>query len=156
MKKRCHILVVGTLPPPLGGASVLVRQLVNGLSARSDISLSVLNTNHLRGSGFKLPFLLLSVLGRLWLETERNDVVSIHISGTRGSSSAFLIMGTAAVLCCRLRRTPLVIRTFANRFVSDDQPGWARRWTLAIINRCDLFLVETKASVAKAQTGGRA
>lgn len=151
MSEPVHILVVGTLPPPLGGASVLVKQLVEGLTARKEVTLTVLNTNDIRGSGFKAPFRLLRALIRLVRMGRTCEVMSLHISGTRGTSPAFLIMGTAGVFVSRLWNKPLIIRTFANRYVSDTQPSWAQRWTRGILKRASLFLVETKGSVEQAR-----
>ena len=51
----------------------------------------------------------------------------------------------------RILGRPLVIRTFANRYISDSQPARAQRWTRGILRRAALFLVETKGSVKQAR-----
>ncbi len=154
MPAETRILLIGTLPPPLGGASVLVKQLVEGLEAHAGAELVLVNTSGIRGSGWLAPFRLLKAAVQLFMGAFRSDVLTMHISGTRGTSIAFLLVGSLVVLAKGISRRPLVIRTFANTYVSDEQPGWARRWTRSILGSADLFLVETKASVERAKGDG--
>ena len=133
---------------------MLVQQLVAELREQSEVILHVVNTNQIRGSGWRAPWIFFRDMGRMFRLTRTVDVVSIHISGTRGTSPAFLLVGTCAVLSCALWNRPLIIRTFANRYESEAQGGIARWWTRRIIRAASLFLVETQSSVRQAREEG--
>lgn len=135
-KDRLMILLIGRLPPPPGGTTVLCAQLVKELSAHPDVDVKVINTTCVRSF---VP--MIKVLLNILRKASKFDVISLHVTN-RGA----LRLGTILWCICKVHRKPLIIRFFGGSF---DQTytslpkfmKWLIRGTLL---NADLFLFETK------------
>lgn len=136
------LLLLGPLPPPIGGATVLFRQLVDGLSDYSNIDLSVIDTSGKTKAG-KLK-LFLKVLFEFMKQVKHTDVVSFHAS-LRGS----LLFSPFIFILCKYHSKPWVFRGFGGNYPSwyqglSSMQQWLLRNTLLSAN---VVLLETKESV---------
>ncbi|MCP4590282.1 MAG: glycosyltransferase family 4 protein [bacterium] len=143
-----RILIIGTLPPPIGGASVLLQHLVDALSERNEIGLTVINTSGVRGNGIKGFFRLIGMLGRIVTETRKSQVITLH-----AATSGLHFIGPIAYGAARLWGRPLLLRKFGGTDHRDKVgvKGRVIRW---IVHRTNLFLVETKMLIDAAKEDG--
>ena len=72
------VLIIGTLPPPLGGAGVSLTHLIGRLSRREDIRAIVVNTGGVRGHPIIGPFRFLKIILRVFRGALKSDVVSLQ------------------------------------------------------------------------------
>lgn len=142
------VLVIGTLPPPIGGAGVSLQQLVGALRGRNDIRVIMVNTGGVRRHPIVGPFRFLAIAWRVFWGACRADVVSLQPVPT-----GLPFMGPIAWTSARLWRKPFMIRMFGgqNYLELTGLGGAMARW---FIRRCDLYLAETKAATAAAQGDG--
>lgn len=145
MTRVIRVLLIGPLPPPVGGATVLFEQLVRDLSKRDDVQIKVINTarqnrnliaNLIRGGSCLLQL--------IWLIT-RVDVVSFHAA----IGGAFLL-GPVVWLVCKVFRRKSMLRRFAGRFDWQfEQLTPVLRWIIGhTVLDMDVILLETKHLVA--------
>jgi glycosyltransferase involved in cell wall biosynthesis len=139
------ILLIGTMPPPFGGTTVLLKLLVDELKGRQDVKVEVLRT------GTPGASLVIRGIRTAWsaLKAIRvADVVSMHL--VRGMAPPPFIA------LARLFQKPVILRFFGGTEVLSETRGLERllvRWSL---HQADLTLVETKRSVEMARRlGGR-
>jgi glycosyltransferase involved in cell wall biosynthesis len=139
-------MVVGTLPPSLGGTTVLLKSLVDLLAQRADIELTVVNTAITRRGSFAAAQRVLGTAWRVFLLAGRVDVVALHVSEPR--------MAWPILLLSRIRRRPLLVRWFGG--ADYRQYGSVVRQKLMrwMFRRVDLNLLETKALVRMAKEDG--
>lgn len=143
-----RLLVIGSLPPPVGGTTVLLRSLVEALRARPDVSVDVVNTSGIRRSGVRGLWRLLCVVSLLVGRTPCVDVVSSHVH-----LSSMHLTVPAALLAARFFRKPFLLRLFGGkdyRTLPPRRQGRVRR----VIARADAFLVESRALVRSAEADG--
>lgn len=136
------LLLLGPLPPPIGGATVLFKQLVDDLSGYSNINLSVIDTSGKTKEG-KIK-LFLKVLFEFIKEVKHADVVSFHAS-LRGA----LLFSPFIFALCKFYSKPWVFRGFGGNYPSWYQglsrvQQWVLRNTLLSAN---VVLLETKESI---------
>lgn len=143
-----RVMLVGTLPPPLGGITVLFKHLVDTLAARRDVETVVVN---MRGGHGGPVHTALRALRTLWLtlrHARKVDVISLH-AATSGLAS----IGPAVAAIAWAFGKPLIVRKFGG--TDYRQYGRLRRgrirWT---IRRSRLYLAETKALVEAAGQEG--
>lgn len=135
------LLLIGPLPPPLGGTTVAFRQLVHELRSREDISLEVIDTSPGETSG---PLARISELLRIWLRLVRAfpqcEIVSLHASSRRA-----VLMGAVLYWMCRLFRKPLVVRVFGGSLdeVYTSFSGFGR-YLVRTMFRAQVVLLQTK------------
>lgn len=132
------------MPPPVGGATVLFDQLVEGLLAREGISVCVINTSPRRSGRFWRVAEWLWVIGKIAIEARRYDVVCFHASLTGA-----LLLGNWVRVAARASGKKWLFRGFGGGYVRWWQavPRW-RRWLFrhgALAADCILF--ESKALV---------
>ncbi|MBU0639896.1 MAG: glycosyltransferase family 4 protein [Planctomycetes bacterium] len=139
------VLLVGSLPPPLGGARVLFQCLLDELAERDDVVVRVVDTGRVRGCvAWRGPALLWRLMG----EIRNADVVSAHLS-----TSALPLFGPVLRTLTRLAGKPLIVRKFGGTDYRGF--GWIRRNLIrAAVRRFDLFLVETKALIRAVREDG--
>lgn len=104
-----RVLLIGPLPPPLGGATVSFKQLVDELSLRHHIAIKVVNTrSHARRrhlvAGTKS---LLSMLYDIARYARHVDVLSLHVSNSGAKRISPYVK-----LISRLSGKPWLIRFF--------------------------------------------
>ena len=118
------LLLLGPLPPPIGGATVLFKQLVDGLSENSDIELKVIDTSGKAKIG-KVK-LFLNVLISFLKQVKTVDVVSFHAS-LRGS----LLFSPFIFIVCKYHSKPWVFRGFGGNYPAWYQGlPWVLQWLL--------------------------
>lgn len=147
-KTKLKILVIGSLPPPLGGTSVSLQHLVNGLKNRDDVETYVVDTSGMRGAGPRGLARFVKTSWRILRLTSVCDVVTVHVG-----LHALPIIGPIAVAVAGLFRKPLVIRRFGGNDHQELQ-GWKLRLVRWVIGKSALYLVQTKALIIAAEKAG--
>lgn len=141
------ILLIGSLPPPLGGTSLTLELLKNALESDSEIDLRVINTVGIRQNISVFPLRIIQLLIECVKNIRQADVVSLHIATT-----ALPTVGLAIGVLCKALKKPYILRKFAS---TDYQSGSIKPY----LNQCairlsTLFLVETQALVTLSQQRG--
>lgn len=141
------VLIVGSLPPPLGGTSVSLAQLVDELRRRTDVEVTVIDTGRIRGSALAAPYRLARVLLRVARSSTSADIVSAHLcDGPLG------YLGLYMIGICRLTRKPLVVRKFGgNWFDTETITG---QLGLHVGRSSDAFLLQTRMLLEQAHQAG--
>jgi len=143
-----RVLLIGPLPPPMGGDTRHVQTLAQDLEARPGFSLRVINTSRGDEHGRKSRNLLvgLRTLSATAVNVWRADVVSYHAS-IRGMWSA----GPAIVAMCRLAGRPVILRVFGGGFgdfyLSLGAAG--RALIRRLILSADAVLLQTRRAVSQ-------
>lgn len=151
---KIRILLIGPLPPPMGGNTRHFLTLAEDLEAHDAFKLRVIDTSrgdeHARRSRNLLVGLrtLWAAFVNLW----RSDAVSYH-----ASNRGMFTMGPLVVVLCRLAGKPVVLRPFGGGFGDFYlQQGQVKR---AIIRRlilsADAVLLQTRRSVAQLEKHSR-
>lgn len=139
------VLLIGPIPPPLGGITVLFKIESDMLAARTDIE--AICVGFPGGGGLGIWHDLKRFAGAVWrvlLAVPRCDVVTVHASTT---GMAFI--GPVVCAVAKLWKRPLLVRKFGGgdyrtyRFPRRS----LIRWT---VRNADLYLAETKALVQAA------
>lgn len=110
-----RILLIGPLPPPLGGTTVSFRQLIRELGAKDGLAFEVMDTSRGERGGFiASQWAALRVASRLLPLVRRADVVTFH-----ASTEATVRFGPVVMAVCRLLGRPLIVREFGGSFHRD-------------------------------------
>lgn len=133
------ILLIGTLPPPVGGTTVSLRHLVRALENRLDVRIRVVNTGGIRGTRLQGARQFMRVLRKIAAEVRAVDVVTLHVG-----LHALPLLGPFVLLICRLYGKPLMIRRFGG-MDHRELKGISYLAGNGVIRRADLYLVQTKA-----------
>jgi len=144
------ILIIGTLPPPLGGVTVLLNYLIESLQTRTDVDVQAVDTGIVRGHG--LGGLLKSFRAALQIvgAVPRADVVTLHCA-----TSSIAIKGTFVLLLAKLFRKPIVIRKFGGAdYGQSGARGWWPALAAFVLRRADIYFAETKQLVEQAHQRG--
>lgn len=143
-----HILITGSLPPPLGGVTITLESLVREIENTPSVQGHVINASGIRGGGLSGVPHLLKTIWQVWIQSRRCDVVTVHVA-TSGVPS----WGLLVVLLARLARKPVILRKFAGTDYKDLGPVhyWA---SMIAIRLANLFLTETQHVVALAAARG--
>jgi glycosyltransferase involved in cell wall biosynthesis len=139
------ILIIGTLPPPLGGAGVSLTHLIGRLARREDVGAIVVNTGGVRGHPIIGPFRFLKIILRTFRGALKADVVSLQ---TVPSGLPFI--APFAWAFARLWGKPFMIRMFGGQDFRQI-PGIRGNIVRWFVRRTDLYLAQTKALVASAK-----
>lgn len=145
---RVRVLMIGTLPPPMGGAAVSLKHLADALARRDDVELLMVNTSGVRGHLVLGPFRFIRILWRVFILTRRCEVVSFQAAPT-----GLPVLGPFVVAFARIWGRPLMIRKFGGK----DYLAFAGiRGFLArrVVRACDLYLAQTKALVRSGEQDG--
>jgi glycosyltransferase involved in cell wall biosynthesis len=145
---KLAVLVIGTLPPPLGGCSVTLRYLVDELSGRPDLDIHVIDTKGIRGAGLRGVARFAGALARLAREVRAVDVVSLHVATT-----AVPLWGLVVETAARLAGRPFVLRKFADTDYLRLGPFRGRLAHL-VVSGADAYLVETRHHLDVARRRG--
>jgi glycosyltransferase involved in cell wall biosynthesis len=108
-----RLLLIGPLPPPMGGDTRHFATLVEDLGAQRGFSVKLFNTSRGPEHSRLLPNLAAAArtLLTLLVNLPRVDVVSFH-----ASDRGMFLLGPAIVLLSKLARTPTVLRLFGGSF----------------------------------------
>lgn len=142
------IILIGPLPPPLGGVSVLFNALASELSGRSDVDIEIINTGNIRGKGIKGVLRFISLVKQIAKSVRTADVVTLH-----SATSGLHIMGPSVAYLSRLNNKPLIIRKFGGTDFLKYKP--IRRYLIQwALRRAEIYLAETKYLVKAARECG--
>lgn len=149
------ILLIGPLPPPMGGDTRHFKTLLADLQAHPEFQVTVIDTS--RGVQHSNPVrnLLVSLrtLWRLTLGLAGTDVVSYH-----ASDRGMFLFGPLVVALCRAARRPCILRVFGGSF--GDSLRTLGRWRRSLMRRtvlsADVLLLQTQRAVSEIQPQARA
>lgn len=141
-----RILLVGPLPPPMGGNTRHFATLTDDLKNHPSFRVKVINTS--RGQGYRNPLSNLGVafktLFGIVVQLPGTDVVSYQ-----ASDRGMFLFGPFVVLLGKLYRTPTVLRLFGGSF-GDFYQGRGRAGR-AIVRRlilsADVVLLQTRRTI---------
>lgn len=139
-----NILLIGPLPPPIGGATVLFQQLVAELAVEPNVCITVVRTNpELPGKLRKIVHQLLTIW-RVASKVRGADVVAFHASISGGYKLSPLIH-----LACLIARKPWIFRGFGGNYAKwyASSPAWRQFLFRASVLQANTVLLETKESV---------
>jgi glycosyltransferase involved in cell wall biosynthesis len=140
-----QILMIGSLPPPLGGTAISFRQLIRELCERSDVGVRVIDTSSIRSGAIWNRSA--SAL-RLFLSAAR-QLHQIDIATLHTSPPGMVAFGWALFLLCRLFRKPLVLRIFGGSLdVEFKEMGILSQSALALLFRAEAVLLQTHHQLA--------
>ena len=138
------ILLIGPSPPPIGGATVLFKQLLDYLVESRDVSCIYINTS--RNSTNRLTNILstIRIIFFMLLSVRHVDAVSFH-SSIRGSYT----LGLMLAYICKIFRKPWLFRGFGGNYPcwysgADNIRKSVFRHSVLSAN---VILLETKESV---------
>lgn len=140
-----RLLIIGPVPPPLGGATVLLEYLISELTAIPGVSVLVINTSRIGGTGtFANIVRAIEVLARMVIKAPQVDVISFHAS-IRG----MMFFGPFVWLISKSFGKPLVFRGFGGFFSEwhRNVASWARIVFNRTILQADTVLFETQATI---------
>jgi glycosyltransferase involved in cell wall biosynthesis len=139
-----RLLLIGPMPPPLGGTTVVFQRLADSVSRRNDVSVEIIETTGIRGSGRAAA----GFLRRLRRAIADADVVSLHVT-----TSGLAVLGPLVAFLAGAAGKPLVVRKFGGTDLLDY---WAPRRALILwaLRRANLYLAETKVLVERAAQAG--
>jgi len=143
-----RLLIIGSLPPPVGGTTVLLRSLVEDLQGRRDVSVRVVNTSGVRGFGLRGVVRLVGVFSRILWGAMRADVVTSHVH-----LSSMHLTVPLALFAAHVFRKPFLLRLFGGKDPAALSPSRAER-ACRLSARADAYLVETRALVRSAERDG--
>jgi glycosyltransferase involved in cell wall biosynthesis len=140
-----RILLIGPLPPPLGGTTVMFAQMVRELPAVADVEISVIDTSRGNAMGrIAELFAALRVLVQLPSHLATADVVTFH-----ASPPATAYFGPILLLLCRIWRRPLLVREFGGSLDVDYAAlGPIPRWLVERLFASAWMLLETRFQVS--------
>lgn len=144
-----HVLLIGPLPPPIGGTRVSFQHLVEFLSGRPELTISVVELRPLRRNPLRSLFSAAALLLRIVRELPRADLVSLHCN-----PSALFVLGSVVALLARATRRPFMVRTFGGLQFLHEYRGIRRAMTRWVLRGTDLYLAQTKAQAAMGRSHG--
>jgi len=138
------------MPPPLGGTTVLLDYLVKELSLRDDVCCSVINVS---GFQFKLPLFIgirraVLLIVQLGMRIRQVDVLTLHAATTSLHITGLILLAFSKVF-----KKPLIIRKFAGTDYN-ELSLLKRNLIRFVVQKSDLFLLETKYLINRAQLDG--
>ena len=139
--KPLRLLLIGPLPPPLGGATVLFKSLVDSLGKREDVEIIVVSTSDRADRLFVRVRRVLRTFYNVIRYLGRVDVISLHLSTT-----GLPLVGSVAAGLTRLWKQPLII----HKFGGSDYHRYRllrRRLAKRALQNAGIYLAETKELV---------
>ena len=145
--ENLRILIIGEMPPPDGGVTVLLKILVEELSCFPEVKtiiVDITSPRHRKSFFGRIRILepviwAYSTISKIVYEIRSVDIVTLHVVTPK-----LYIAGLITLFFSRLFKKPLIIRKFAGTNYNDYRPPkkYLTRW---VLKRCDLYLTETKA-----------
>ena len=136
--------MIGGMPPPIGGTTVLFNDLVARLSAKQEFVVQVINTSRPSGGLIGAVLIGMKCIARGIWNVPGATVVSFH-----SSMQGAIFFGPIIHVLCRVFRKKWIFRGFGGHFES-----WFRslslpgRWILcSTVFRADTILLERMSSV---------
>lgn len=136
------LLVLGPMPPPIGGVTVSMQYLVDALRSRDDVGVKLINVSEYKATGLRRITRLIALVRRVVKDGREADVLCLHIG-----VNALPWFGPVAVGLAWMMNKPLLIRLFGGVLIQ-ELPWLRSRLAHWAAGRCDLFLVQTKMALA--------
>jgi glycosyltransferase involved in cell wall biosynthesis len=114
LNRPLRILLIGPLPPPVGGTTVMFQQLVEELSGRMDVEIVVVDSSR---KTYNYDTLLsyistaIRVVGGIVRAIRKVDVVTFH-----ASTAGALLFSPFIHIVSRLFKKPWILRKFGGNF----------------------------------------
>jgi glycosyltransferase involved in cell wall biosynthesis len=135
-----RILMLGSLPPPIGGTTVLLQQLLGELRDRPDVKIEIVDTcDAVCARGMRKLAAAARVAWRALRRMRWAEVVVLH-----ASTPATVAFGPILYAITRILRRPMILREFGGSLDAEYR-GMSRlkRQLLRIAFRSDQVLLET-------------
>ena len=147
-KTRLRILLIGPLPPPIGGIGVSFKILMELLRRRDDIDIKIVDFNAIRRRKSNSLRGLLSLCMAVISRARQVDIVTVYFAST-----ALPSLGLLLLVISRILGKPLVVRKAAGFDYLDLGPfkGCVAHF---IVKHADLYLAETRNLVRLAHDRG--
>jgi glycosyltransferase involved in cell wall biosynthesis len=150
-----RILLIGPLPPPMGGDTRHFATLVADLTAHPDYDVRVIDTSRGAGHSDWMSNALVSfrTMARIAARLKDVDVVSFH-----ASDRGMFLFGPLVVALCKIAGKPSILRVFGGSFgdAYRRQSRVRKTLTRATLLSCDVMLLQTKRAVREIQAWARA
>jgi glycosyltransferase involved in cell wall biosynthesis len=140
------VILIGPLPPPIGGATVLFQQLIACLDESKELQVQVINTAGLPRGRFSRVKRGISCSLKIIGSLRRAELLSFHAS-LRG----IVIFAPFLRLICALWRRPLVLRVFGGGLADWYRSAGAIRraiFRMGVLG-ADVIFLERQASVGE-------
>ncbi len=136
--------MIGGLPPPIGGTTVLFQDLVNRLSARHELVVQVIDTSRQSGGWIGAVLVGMKCMARGILNIPHTTVVTFH-----SSMPGAIFFGPIIHVLCRVFRKKWIFRGFGGHFETWFRGlSVPRQWILRLtVFRADAILFERMSSV---------
>ncbi|MDT8420831.1 MAG: glycosyltransferase family 4 protein [Desulfuromonadales bacterium] len=134
-----NVLVVGSLPPPLGGTTILLLNLITHLQDCPEISLRVINTSRGEGVYFKSFLKFIKIFLQIAVNMRKVDIVTLHMNEP--------LNGLPIWLLSRLFRRSFLIRWFGGTNYREHGSVVRKSVSKWLIKHSDINLFETRALV---------
>ncbi|HIF9275868.1 TPA: glycosyltransferase family 4 protein [Photobacterium damselae] len=133
-------LIIGPLPPPDGGTTILFKQLVDDLSKNDKIELLVINSNKYKNRFLKLLYIVYKFFNSL----KKSNSVSFHCS-----TPLFRYFLPIIYTFAMLYKKPLVIRKFGGDYYNyiESNISLIDKVIIHILRKSAVSLFETKREV---------
>lgn len=141
--KKIRILLIGSLPPPVGGTSVSFQHLINELHKNNEVQISVINTSY-----YKHWTSYIALIYTISIAISKVDVVSLHVSST-----SLPLFGMIVLLISRMQRKPFIVRKFGGVDIHTFS-NIKRKLGLWVLKKSNLYLAQTKELVETANLSG--
>jgi glycosyltransferase involved in cell wall biosynthesis len=150
-----RILLIGPLPPPMGGDTRHFATLVADLTGHRDFEVRLIDTSRGRGHSnwFSNIVVSLRVIASIARQLREVNVVSYH-----ASDRGMFLFGPVVVALSKFAGKPSVLRVFGGSFgdAYRNQSGFRKAVTRATLLSCSVILLQTKRAVREIQGRARA
>jgi glycosyltransferase involved in cell wall biosynthesis len=150
-----RILLIGPLPPPMGGDTRHFATLVADLTAHPQFEVRLIDTS--RGAAhsnwLSNIWISLRTIAKIALQLKHVDVVSYH-----ASDRGMLLFGPAVVGLAKIAGKPSILRVFGGSFGDTyrNQSAVRKAVTRRTLLSCSVILLQTKRAVREIQGFARA
>ncbi|HLA72646.1 MAG TPA: glycosyltransferase family 4 protein, partial [Steroidobacteraceae bacterium] len=148
-----RVLLIGPLPPPMGGDTRHFAQLAADLAAHVGFAVRVVNTS--RGAAHSDPWhnLVAGVrtIAALIRNLHRSDVVSFH-----ASDRGMVLVGPWIVGLSKLVGRPVILRMFGGSFGDfwSARGAFVRAWLRRTVFAADVVLLQTRRMIGQLRGQG--
>lgn len=146
---KMKLLMVGPLPPPIGGMAVSFRMLIDCISSRDDIDFEVLDYNDFRKRDTKSWVSLAESIFLLISKTRKTDVVTLYVSST-----GLPTLGLFTLAISRFCGKPFVLRKAGGTNYLSHFGSLFGKIAHFVVKNSDMYLAQTKYLVELAKQNG--
>lgn len=144
------ILLIGSVPPPVGGVAVSFKLLVDILKQNDEIEIRVLDIAQLRRSSGNSFSFVFKFAARLWRQIGQCDVATLYCATT-----SIWTVGLMTLVQSKVRGKPFLLRKAASKDYEHEDFGFLKsRINAWVVRHADLFLAQTKSLVETTRSRG--